>query len=116
MTPAAKRQARAYQAQHRGTKRSHVTELEDALLVLAWEAELLSEGQVSHLLDVDRVTLRRRREAMLDRAMSLAESIYSARPTEGMRVAAARRSFPANSRPPMNERTSDERRQAREAN
>jgi hypothetical protein len=84
MTPADKRRARAYQAKHRGTKRSHVTELEDALIMLAWEAELLSEGQVSHLLDVDRVTLRLRREAMLDGATKLAEAMYAERPTEGM--------------------------------
>jgi hypothetical protein len=84
---AIQRYNRIAQAKHRGSKRSHVTELEDALLILAWEAELLSEGQVSRLLDEDRVTLRLRREALLDRAARFAEALYAANPAHTKRPA-----------------------------
>jgi len=79
MTPTERRAARLAQAKHRGTKRSHVTALEDALIVLAWEATLLSEGQVSRLLDMDRVSLRIRRETLLADAMRLAEAMDAER-------------------------------------
>ena len=79
MTPAQQRAARVAQAKHRGTKTSHKTELENVLLVLAWEAEVLSEGQLSQILDTDRVSIRKMRLALLDRATSLAESLYAAR-------------------------------------
>jgi hypothetical protein len=76
MTPAQRRAARIAQAKHRGTKESHRTQFENALLMLAWEAEILSEGQLSHILDTDRVSIRKMRLDLLDQATKLAESLY----------------------------------------
>jgi hypothetical protein len=78
MTPAQRRIARLAQAKHRGSKASHKTELENALMILAWEAEVLSEGQVSRLLDLDRVSIRQMRLDMIDRATKFAESLDAA--------------------------------------
>jgi len=78
MTPARQRQARTAQAKHRGSV-SHKTELENVLLLLAWESEGLSEGQMVAILNIDRVTIRRMREAAIDRAMALAESLLPER-------------------------------------
>lgn len=69
------RGVRASQVKHRGSKRSIATDFEDALLFLAWEGALLSEGQMAAILDIDRVTLRKKREAFLDRAMLIAEAL-----------------------------------------
>lgn len=74
MTPKRQRQARIAQAKHRGGT-SPKTGLENVLLLLAWESEGLSEGQMVSLFDLDRVTIRRMREAAIDRAMRLAESL-----------------------------------------
>ncbi len=50
---------RAYQAKHRGgTACNYRTEMEDALIMLAWEAGELSEGQVARALALDRVSAR----------------------------------------------------------
>lgn len=70
-----RRQARIAQAKHRGTKASLKTELENLLLLLAWESEILSEGQVSKILDLDRVSIRKMRLAALDQATRLAEAL-----------------------------------------
>lgn len=75
MDDAKRRAARIAQAKHRGTKASHKTDLENTLIMLAWEAEMLSEGQCSRMLDMDRVSLRKLRMDTLDRAMAFAESI-----------------------------------------
>ena len=75
MTPAQQRIARIAQAKHRGTKTSHKTELENLRLLLCWEAEQLSEGQLSKLLDVDRITLRKMRLDAIDAGMKLAEQL-----------------------------------------
>lgn len=53
-----RRQDRLAQQRHRGNKRSYVTEVENLKIILAWEAELLSEGQAAKAIGVDRVTLR----------------------------------------------------------
>jgi hypothetical protein len=45
------------------------------LLLLAWEAADLSEGQVSKLLDMDRVSLRQMRLDTLAQALRLADSL-----------------------------------------
>lgn len=74
MSPLQQRQARLYQAAHRGS-RSIKTELENVRLLLAWEAELLSEGQVATMLGIDRVTLRLMREAAIAEGMKLAEAL-----------------------------------------
>jgi hypothetical protein len=79
VSPWHQRLVRIAQAKHRGTKQSHKTELENLLLILAWEAEILSEGQVSRILDADRVTIRQMRLDALDRATKLAESFYAER-------------------------------------
>lgn len=73
MTPARQRAARIAQAKHRGTKASHKTELENLQLLLCWESTDLSEGQLSKLLDVDRITLRQMRLDAIDAGMKLAE-------------------------------------------
>lgn len=75
MTPAQQRQSRLHQAKHRGSKRSFKTELENLQLLLCWEAEQLSEGQMSKLLDLDRVTLRQARLNALDAGMKLANEL-----------------------------------------
>lgn len=80
MNPKQQRQARIAQAKHRGTKQSHKTERENLLLILAWEAEILSEGQVSRIMGLDRVTLRTMRLDALDAATHLAEALSPASP------------------------------------
>lgn len=75
MTPANQRAARIAQAKHRGTKASHKTAMENALMILAWEAVILSEGQVSRMLGLDRVSVRELRLKMLDEATALAKSL-----------------------------------------
>lgn len=70
------REARIAQAKHRGTRESAKTVLENTLLMLAWEAEVLSEGQVSRLLRLDRVSVREMRLDLLDRATALADALY----------------------------------------
>lgn len=69
-----KRRARFYQAKHRGST-SRETELENALLILCWEGEQLSEGQLSKMLDLDRVSIRKMRHDFLDRGMKIAEAL-----------------------------------------
>ncbi len=69
------RAARIAQAKHRGSAASHKTDLENVLLLLAWEAADLSEGQVSKLLDMDRVSLRQMRLDTLAQALRLAECL-----------------------------------------
>lgn len=62
MSPKQQRLARLYQGKSRGDRRSYKTELENVQLLLAWEAGELSEGQVSSMLCVDRVSLRMMRD------------------------------------------------------
>ena len=57
MSPKQQRLARLYKSKSRGDRRSYKTELENVQLLLAWEAGDLSEGQVSSILGVDRVSL-----------------------------------------------------------
>lgn len=78
VTPAQRRAARAYQAKHRGSKTSYRTELENALLFLAWEAADLSEGQLAAIFDTDRVTLRTLRDGYRARALVLAAQLSPA--------------------------------------
>jgi hypothetical protein len=74
-----RRENRIAQANHRGSTRSVKTELEDTLLILAWEAEQLSEGQVASLLGIDRVTLRRMREAAISAGLRTYELLDGGR-------------------------------------
>ena len=83
--PARRRKARLAQAKHRGTRQSIKTELEDVLLLLAWEAEQLSEGQMAGLLDMDRITPRKKRLDAIDTAMWLAEAMDAGRADERRR-------------------------------
>lgn len=69
------RLARLYQGKSRGDRRSYKTELENVQLLLAWEAGHLSEGQVSNMLGVDRVSLRMMREGAVAAGMTLAEEL-----------------------------------------
>lgn len=80
MSPKQQRASRLHQAKHRGSRRSYKTELENALLLLAWEAAELSEGQMVQLLDIDRVTIRVMRLAAIDAGMKLALALDRSRP------------------------------------
>jgi len=78
VTPKQQRQARLYQNKCRGDRRSYKTDAENLGLLLLWEAEVLSEGQVAKALDIDRVTLRMMREGALAEALKLAEALMPA--------------------------------------
>lgn len=69
------RMARLYQVKSRGDRRSYKTELENLQLLFAWEAALLSEGQISSILGVDRVSLRMMRDGQKAAGMKLAEEL-----------------------------------------
>lgn len=73
MTAAQKARAdRQYQRKHRAGKSSPTTDLEDALIVLAWEAGELTEGQAAAALGTDLLGARIRREALLGRGIQIA--------------------------------------------
>ena len=78
MSPKQQRQARLYQNKCRGDRRSYKTDAENLGLLLLWESEVLSEGQVAKALDIDRVTLRMMREGALADALKLAEALLPA--------------------------------------
>lgn len=69
------RMARLYQGKSRGDRHSYKTELENVRLLLACEAGDLSEGQVSRVLGIDRVSLRMMREGAVAAGMALAEEL-----------------------------------------
>ena len=73
-----RRKNRLAQAKHRGSRRSYKTDAENIGLLLLWEAEVLSEGQVATALDIDRVTLRMMREDAMAEALKLAEALVPA--------------------------------------
>lgn len=75
MSPKQQRQSRIHQATHRGSRRSYKTELENLQLLLCWESEQLSEGQMSRMLDIDRVSLRMMRLDAINSGMKLAEAL-----------------------------------------
>jgi hypothetical protein len=75
-----RRQNRMYQADHRSSKRSYKTELENALLLLAWESTDLSEGQVSHALNIDRISLRMMREGAIAEGLRVFQSLLNEEP------------------------------------
>lgn len=77
---ARQRRMRAYQAKSRGDRVSHKTEAENALLLFAWEAGDLSEGQMARALDIDRVTLRKMRDDARTKALALAEQLLPLTP------------------------------------
>ncbi len=75
MSTIAKRRAdRISQQKSRGGG-SIKTELENAYLMLAWEAEQLSEGQVASILGTDRLSVRLMREGAIARALQVAEGL-----------------------------------------
>ena len=78
MTPKQQRQARLAQAKHRNSRRSYKTDAENLGLLLLWEAELLSEGQVAKALGTDRLTVRLMREGAMVEALKLAEALMPA--------------------------------------
>ena len=75
------RAARLYKNKSRGDRRSYKTELENALLLLAWEAMELSEGQMAKIMDTDRVSLRLMREGAIAQGMKLADGLFPQRST-----------------------------------
>lgn len=70
-----RRKNRLAQAEHRGSRRSYKTDAENLGLLLLWEAEVLSEGQVAKAFGIDRVTLRMMREGAMAEALKLAEAL-----------------------------------------
>lgn len=78
MSPKQQREARLAQAKHRSSRHSYKTDAENLGLLLLWEAEVLSEGQVAKALDIDRVTLRMMREGAMAEALKLAEALVPA--------------------------------------
>lgn len=78
MNAAQRRASRLHQAKHRGSALSYKTELENLQLLLCWESEQLSEGQMARLLDIDRVSLRKMRTDAIDSGMKLAEQLDTA--------------------------------------
>ena len=73
-----RRKNRLQQAEHRGSRSSYKTDAENLGLLLLWEAEVLSEGQVAKALAIDRVTLRMMREGAMAEALKLAEALVPA--------------------------------------
>src|SRR5688572_15925777 len=65
---------REYQAKHRGSKRSYVTEIEQLKVLLAWEAGRLSEGWAAKVLNLDRVSLRDLRLNFLEEQETIGET------------------------------------------
>jgi len=63
---------------HRGSRRSYLTEAEDALIILAWQAGELSEGQAARALGLDRVTARDRRIAAIERGQEIGHALWTA--------------------------------------
>ena len=66
------------QQKHRGSRRCYRTEAEDALILLAWEAGELSEGQAAKALGVDRVTARDRRLSAVERGHNIGHALWTA--------------------------------------
>lgn len=91
MSPLKQRADRIAQAKHRGTRRSVKTELENTLLLLAWESADLSEGQVSSMLNVDRITLRKMRTDAINEGLRLADLLDRGRQLQHMLEAAERK-------------------------
>ena len=69
------RRDRAYQAKHRGSASNYKTEWENALLLIAWEAAELSEGQVASALKLDRVSLRKMRDDAIKAGCEIADEL-----------------------------------------
>lgn len=67
-----RRQNRAAQAKRRNSGTSYKTDAENIGLLLLWEADELSEGQIASALRIDRVTLR----SMRARAIAVAQEFY----------------------------------------
>ena len=78
MDIAKQRYNRHAQQKHRGSRRCYRTEAEDALILLAWEAGELSEGQAAKALDVDRVTARDRRLAGISHGHDIGHALWTA--------------------------------------
>jgi len=73
-----RRQGRLAQQRHRSSAVSYVTEWENTLVLLAWEAGELSEGQVSKLLGVHRIEARGMRIAAIERGREIGRTMWSA--------------------------------------
>ena len=71
---------RLAKAKQRGSKKSYVTQFEDAKIILAWEAENLTEGQAAKALQMDRVSMRILREELINAGGSLARELRPAPP------------------------------------
>lgn len=72
---AKQRADRLAQQRHRNSKASPVTEKENALILLAWEAGELTEGQAMEALGVDRIGARLKREAGIGAGVALCAAL-----------------------------------------
>lgn len=90
MSTIKQRKDRIAQAKHRGSRLSVKTELENTRILLASEAGQLSEGQVATALKLDRITLRRMREAAIAEGMRIFDLLDRGRQLQHMREAAER--------------------------
>lgn len=67
---------RDYQKKCRGDKESPKTDYLKCLLILAWEAGDLTEGQVCVALDMERVALRELRDEMIQRGAQIGSDLH----------------------------------------
>lgn len=72
---ATSRYNRIAQQRHRAGRRSYKTELEDALVLVAWEAAELSEGQVAKILGCSRIEARDKRIAAIRQGRLIADAL-----------------------------------------
>lgn len=70
-----RRDDRLSQQRHRASKRSYVTDYENAAIVAAWEAGELTEGQAASALGRDRLGARLLREAVIGAGIDLASKL-----------------------------------------
>lgn len=78
MTLEQQRYNRAAQCKHRGSRQSYRTQHEDALIILAWQAGRLSEGQAMRALATDRIGAREERDAAIDRGTEIGLELWNA--------------------------------------
>jgi hypothetical protein len=87
-----RRMNRSYQAKHRKSKRSYLSDYEDAVIVLAWERGDLSEGQASKALGLDRLSARIRRDDLVSAGLAMAATLLDKRrDVDGGQVKPSRR-------------------------
>lgn len=74
-----RRSDRLSQRKHRNGRRSYLTDMENARILLAWEAAELTEGQAAEALGVDRLGARKMREEAIGSGIALAAAFRTPR-------------------------------------